>query len=136
MAWGRSDEEKAAAEAAKQAQRAEKQAQREAEQFAASPVGRAVAARERGDAFFQLELDIAQLGGSSGYGSSEARVRRTGGRPDLLGQIEEVGWHLDHVGYVFVETGSTSTNRVLSTGQGTVTRGVVQGIYLFRAVSS
>ena len=34
-----------------------------------------------------------------------------------------------------VQLGSTSTNRVLSTGQGTVTRGVVQGIYLFRAVS-
>jgi hypothetical protein len=35
---------------------------------------------------------------------------------------------------MFVETGATTTNRMMSTGQGTVTRGVVRGIYLFRAM--
>ena len=87
-----------------------------------------------GVAFFQIEIEVNQLAGSSGFGSSTGRVRHSGGRPDLLGQIEDKGWKLEHVGYVFIETGSTTTNRVLSTGQGMVTRGNVTGIYLFRAV--
>ena len=121
MAWGKTDEEKAAASAAKQ---------REA--YLKTPVGQAEEAKQRGDAFFQFEHDIATLGGAaSALGSSSNRVTSRK-RPDVLGQIEEIGWHLENVGYVFIETGSTSTNRMLSTGQGTVTRGMVRGIYLFR----
>ncbi len=134
MAWGKSDEEKAAEAAAKEVQRAAQLAEKQRQDYLASPVGRAEVARQRGDAFFQLELDISKLGGpASSFGSSSAQLKRSGGHPDLLGQIEEAGWRLEHVGYIFVETGSTSTNRVLSTGQGTVTKGIVQGIYLFRA---
>ena len=109
------------------------EAKRRAE-YEASPVGRAEAERAAGSAFFQIEIEVNQLAGSSGFGSSTGRVRHSGGRPDLLGQIEDKGWKLEHVGYVFIETGSTTTNRVLSTGQGMVTRGNVTGIYLFRAV--
>jgi hypothetical protein len=36
---------------------------------------------------------------------------------------------------VFVETGATSTNRVFSTGLGTVIKGETLGIYLFRNAS-
>jgi hypothetical protein len=134
MAWGKSDEEKAAEVAMKEAQQLSQAEQRQRQAYLASPVGLAETARQRGDGFFHLELDISTLGGpASSFGSSANQVKRSGGRPDLLGQIEEMGWRLEHVGYVFVETGSTSTNRVLSTGQGSVTRGVVQGIYLFRA---
>lgn len=121
MAWGKTDEQKQA-EAQDQAAAA----------WAASPVGLATAAKERGDGFFQFEIDISTLSGASGFGSSAGRVRHTGGRPDVLGQIEEVGWRLEHVGYVFVETGATTTNRAFGTGQGMVTKGVVRGIYLFR----
>lgn len=124
MAFGKTEEQKAAEAAAKA--RA---------QYEASPLGQAEAARQRGDAFFQVEIGVASLtGASSSFGASTNRVHRTGGRPDLLGQIEEMGWRLEHVGYVFIETGSTTSNRVLSTGQGTVTRGEVVGIYLFRAM--
>ena len=63
--------------------------------FWASPVGRAARAKLRGDRFFQIELDDATL---SAYAESAApahgrRARRT---CDLLGQIEELGWHLEH----------------------------------------
>ena len=132
MGWGKSDEEKAAQAKARAVERA---AQAEANARAAhlaSPVGRAETAYESGSGFFQLEIDVASLAGpASSFGMSSNKIK-SGARPDLLGQIEDVGWHLEHVGYVFIETGSTSTNRVLSTGQGTVTRGVVRGIYLFR----
>lgn len=121
MAFGKSDEQKAA-----------EKLQQEADAYAASPVGMAYAAKSRGDAFFQVELEINSVSGNSQWGSAQGRVRGAGGRPDVLGQIEEIGWRLEHVGYVFIETGSTSTNRVLGTGQGVVTKGLTQGIYLFR----
>lgn len=120
-----------------QEEQARKDAAAEAKQraeYEASPAGRAEAERAAGSAFFQIEIEVSQLSGSSGFGSSTGRVRHSGGRPDLLGQIEDKGWKLEHVGYVFIETGSTTTNRVMSTGQGMVTRGNVTGIYLFRAV--
>lgn len=106
-----------------------------AARFASSPPGLARAARKRGDQFFQVHIEVSRLAGqTSSFGSSDNRVDR-GGRPDLLEQIEGEGWRLEHVGYVFIETGATSTNRLVPTGQGTVTRGVVEGIYLFRRLS-
>jgi hypothetical protein len=51
---------------------------------------------------------------------------------DVLGQIEEIGRKLEHVGYVFVETGEVSRGRVLSSGEVSRTDGYVEGIYLFR----
>jgi hypothetical protein len=141
MPLSRSDEKKAEA-AQKKAEKARwyeeqnearGQAQARAE-YEASPLGRAEMAHAAGNAFFQIELEVSQISGGSSFGSSTGTVRHTGGRPDLLGQIEEKGWHLEHVGYVFIETGSTTTNRVLQTGQGMVTRGNVTGIYLFRSV--
>ena len=86
----------------------------------------------RGDRFFQLSLEVGSLAGATSLlGSSDNRIDSTGD-VGVLGQVEDEGWHLEHVGYVFVETGATSTNRLLNTGQGTVTRGVVQGVHLFR----
>lgn len=101
-----------------------------------SPVGQSHQAKERGDGFFQCEITISQLQGwASGFGSASNRVQSTGGKPDMLAQIESYGWRLEHVGYVFVQTGATSTDRAFSSGQGTVVRGNVTGIYLFRALT-
>jgi len=118
MAWGKSEEQKQAeaaerAEAERRvaAQKAEAEAKKAAAEYAASPVGRAEAAAAAGAVFFQLELDISQLAGpSSGFGSSDNTIRGTGGRPDVLGQVEDKGWRLENVGYVFVETGSTTSD--------------------------
>lgn len=51
---------------------------------------------------------------------------------DVLAQIEELGWRLVHVGYVFVETGEVSRGKVMSSGGMSRTDGYVEGIYLFR----
>lgn len=110
---------------------------RRREACAASPIGRARLAHERGDRFFQIEIDVSVLTGeASTFGSSDNRVTPTGDDSDLLGRIEDEGWRLEHTGFVFVETGSTSTDRLLFTGQGTVTRGVVAGVYLFRRAAA
>jgi hypothetical protein len=147
MAWGKTEEEKQAERDAKARDAAAQQealaqrqaaAQKAAEDaaFAASPVGIATAALAAGNEFLQIELEVSELTGpSSFFGSSSNQVRHTGTATDLLGRIEAVGWHLEHVGYVFIETGSTSTNRVLGSGEGVVTRGNVTGIYLFRRVA-
>jgi hypothetical protein len=101
--------------------------------YRSSPVGLAEAALHEGKRFFQLQLPVSQLNGpESEYGSSDNSITSAGADPEILARIEDLGWRLDHVGYVFIETGSTSTDRMVSTFQGTVTRGQVHGVYLFR----
>ena len=118
--WTRRQQEQAAANAAATA-------------LAAAPAGRARTAYARGDRWFQIEIEVSALSGSaSRFGSSDNAVVPAAESADVLGRIEDEGWRLEHTGFVFVETGSTSTDRLLGTGQGTVTRGVVTGIYLFR----
>ena len=105
---------------------------REETAFADSPRGQARRAHERGDLFFQIQLEVSRLSGESSFFGATSNTLRQDGGPDPLGEIEAEGWHLEHAGYVFVETGATSSNRLLPTGQGTVTQGVVLGVYLFR----
>jgi hypothetical protein len=102
--------------------------------FAASPPGQARAAFRRGDAFFEVAIEVNRPSGRSSARGSSSNSSQRSGRPDVLGQVEDEGFRLEHVGYVFIETGPTSTDPVLNSAQGTVTRGFVQGIYLFRRV--
>lgn len=135
MAWGKTEEEKAAERAAAVAYEQQQREAADAAAYAASPVGRATAAFEAGAVFFQIELTVSELSGeASFFGSSNSAVRHTGGASDVLGQIEQVGWRLEHAGWTFIETGATSSNVIFGTGQGTVTQGEVTGIYLFRRV--
>jgi hypothetical protein len=99
-----------------------------------SPVAQAKRAHERGDRFFQLQMEVSRLAGDPSFFGASSNELAAGGGPGLLAEIEDEGWHLEHVGYAFVETGATSSNRLLPTGQGTVTQGVVVGVYLFRRV--
>ena len=91
------------------------------------------AAHERGDVLLQLSIEAGQLAGSaSSWGSSE---NVTFADPDvgwLLGHVEQIGWTLMSSDFVFVETGSSSSARILSTGEGTVNRGQIHGFYVFR----
>ncbi len=154
MGWGASDEEKAQkaqykarrqadryeqkvrAEADREVRRAREQQEAEARAFAASPVGQARAAFAGGAQFYQFTANTSELSGAkSAFGLSVNTVTTDGAAPDVLGQIEQEGWHLEHVGYAFVQTGSTSSNRMMSTGEAVVTEGFVQGIYLFRRMS-
>ena len=58
----------------------------------------------------------------------------------LLGSVSRVGdrtgtrgRRLERADAAFAETGATSSARVLATGEGTVTRGTIYGLYIFRA---
>jgi len=100
-------------------------------EFWASPVGRAARARLRGDRFFQIELDDTTIDayaeGAAGGGGR--RARRTG---DLLGQIEELGWHLEHVAWWRVDGEAPI---LPSPGAHPADGDHVRGVYLFHAVA-
>jgi hypothetical protein len=145
---GRKTEEERAAEQARIQAEAQRQAahweavRTAAEQetahkrYLASPVGQADTARQRGDRFFQVSLKESEVKGTSTdwIFSQSTTTTKVHGATDVLGQIEELGWHLEHVGYVFVETGGADRNKAFSGGAVTRTDGYVQGTYLFRAV--
>lgn len=142
MPWGKTDEEKQAEAVARaaqaQAQAAARAAQEQAKAEAAywqSPVGQAAQAKQRGDRFFQTEIETSTLSGYASFASSDSsRTERQSGAGDLLGQIEALGWRLEHASWVFIETGMSSRDRMFSTGEQTMTSGRVEGIYLFRSV--
>jgi len=121
----------------KQQERRAQAEQQARAKYLASPVGKAEAAYKAGQMFFQLTTNISQIEGRSSdwnYGQSTQTKRLNA--TDTLGQIEEMGWHLEHVGYVFVETGEVARAKALSSGSVTRTQGYVEGIYLFRRSSS
>ena len=122
-------EARAQAAHAEQAKVAEEQRKRDA--FLATPVGAATAAKEAGQSFFEIQLEVAGHTGSAGFGSADGR-RTTSSSAVTLGEIEKLGWRLEHAGYYFVITGETSTARVLVSGDATAISGVAVGVYLFR----
>lgn len=126
----RRQEEAAAAAEAKQRAAQEKA-------FLASPVGRATTAHKGGAGFFHIELQMSEVGRSAldifgGYSGGQGVERKRGGHSDVLGQIEDVGWRLEHVGYVYMETGQISRDKILSSGQQVATLGKTVGYFLFR----
>jgi len=52
----------------------------------------------------------------------------------FLSDVERVGWRLEQTGYTFVESGATTSARMLSTGTGVVNHGAVSGYFTFRRV--
>ncbi|MGK2881570.1 MAG: hypothetical protein ACSLE6_12515 [Mycobacterium sp.] len=102
---------------------------------APSPVDRAAEAFARGDRFLQVELTYASVSAEAGrwfYPVSAGDVTLEAMSAQVLAVIEDSGWRLEHANWVFMETGQSSRNKFLTTGQHTVTNGEVVGMYLFR----
>ena len=92
---------------------------------------------ERGDTLLQLQIESGRLAGaSSSWGSSENLAVSDPDVGWLLGHVESIGWRLEQISHVFVETGSSSSQRLLSTGEGTVNRGEIVGYYVFRRAAA
>jgi len=135
-----SPEEKATKQAAREQEEREAQqqlaAQRSEQQrqaFLATPLGQATQAKQQNLAFLEIQLTVGQSQREAMWGSADARVsdQRTSAA-DTLGKIEELGWRLEHVGYVFMMTGQSSTDKVFLSGENTSISGQLVGIYLFR----
>jgi len=133
-------EEKAAKQAAREQEereaeqrRAAQLAEQERRAFLATPIGQATAAKQEGLAFLEIQLTVGESQRQAMFGSADARVsdqRRSAA--DTLGRIEALGWRLEHVGYVFMMTGQSSTDKVFLSGENTSVSGQMVGIYLFR----
>lgn len=120
-------------EAQKEAERQAKAAEQARAAYLASPVGQAEAAYQAGQAFFQFAANVSLIQGrATDWNYTQTTQTRRFSSTDVLGQIEEVGWHLEHVGYVFVETGVNERSKVITSGSVSRTNGYVEGIYLFR----
>jgi hypothetical protein len=115
-----------------QARAAEEKRNRDA--FLATPVGAATAAKEAGETFFEVQLRVGSHTGTAGFGSTDGR-HTTASSATTLGEIEKLGWHLEHTAYYFMMTGETSTARVFVSGDATAISGVTMGVYLFRNTS-
>lgn len=72
--------------------------------------------------------------GTAFLGSAQGH-RTTGSSAGILGDIERVGWRLEHTGYFYMVTGETSTKKVLISGDQTAVTGITFGVYLFRRAS-
>jgi hypothetical protein len=123
--------------AVKEQRRADKQRQRAAEEFAKTPAGQAHAAREAGLKIFQISVPLSETTGYTlAMQGAYARSSEARDYAGVIQSIEEQGWHLEHVGYVFRHTGSVSRDKFFSSGQQEAVTGQVIGIYLFRAVDA
>lgn len=124
-----------------QAKDAERKAERAARAAAhtpaepATPEEQALAAYEAGEGFLELQMEVgASLRRTPTWrpGENHRVSEHTTDPTGTLEAIEAIGWHLEHVGYVFVVTGQNSVDRALSSGQETAVSGKTVGIYLFR----
>jgi hypothetical protein len=72
---------------------------------------------------------VSSIFNSDPTGSGENHTATHAG---TLAAIESLGWRLEHVGYIFMITGESSSDRRLGTGKNTAVSGETVGIYLFR----
>lgn len=100
-----------------------------------SPIGMATQAKEQGNGFFEIELEIGSSKREVVFGSADFGSHRKSDFTGLLSQIESIGWRLEHVGYYFMITGETSRDKFLASGQNTAVNGKTMGVYLFRNIS-
>jgi hypothetical protein len=125
------EEEEARVAAAQQAQAEAAATARRAQAWQATPAGGAVAAKVAGDEFYEIQLQVGSHDGRASWGeASGSRTVQSSARS--LGEIERVGWRLEHVNHVFMATGESSTGRVMLSGENTAVSGAIVGIYLFR----
>jgi hypothetical protein len=80
---------------------------------------------------YEVQLQVGAHVGSAGFGGIQGQ-HTTSSSAVTLGEIEKLGWHLEHVGYYFMITGETSTARVFVSGDATAVSGATVGVYLFR----
>ncbi|WP_372966966.1 hypothetical protein [Microbacterium sp.] len=92
-------------------------------------------AHRRGDVLLHLQLEVSRLTGeASSWGSADNAFVSDDSVGYFLSDVERVGWRLEQTGYTFVESGATTSARMLSTGTGVVNHGAVSGYFTFRRV--
>jgi len=91
---------------------------------------------DRGDVVLHLQAEVSRLTGqASSWGSAENDFVSDDHVGYFLSEVERIGWRLEHTGYTFVESGATTSARMLSSGTGVVNHGHVAGYFAFRRIT-
>jgi len=116
---------------------AEAEKARQEKEFNDSPAGKARAAKKAGMKIFQIDMPLSKSKAFTlpmlGAYSNKSKAKDYS---NLIQAIEEEGWHLEHVSYVFRWTGSESRDKFLASGQQESVSGEIIGIYIFRAMET
>jgi hypothetical protein len=136
---GKSEEEKAAAAARKEQQRREQERRKELDRierakqdFFRSPAGRARTAYDAGDHVFQCSFDVMSQQAIVVAMVGSATAKTSNDPVDVLNSVCHEGWELVNGSFVFVEEGSQSRDKFMSSGQNVAVKGTTVGYYLFR----
>jgi len=121
---------------AEERKRAEEEKRHRESAFHASPAGQARAAKAAGMKIFQIDLPISKTKGYVAMVPGTLSSTKTKDYSNVIQSIEEEGWHLDDVGYVYRITGSVSRDKLFTSGQEEAVSGEIVGVYLFRANST
>ena len=97
-------------------------------------LGAAREAKTRGDRLFHEQVEISELRPDLPFPAGHIKNPSVG---YLLGDIEALGWRLEHTGYAYVEIGSNASTgalRIGSASMSTAAYGMVFGHFTFRRV--
>lgn len=125
-------------------ERAEKEKKQFAEElrrtdlaFAISPAGQARAAKAAGMKIFQIDVPLSKTKSFTiAMTGAFTEKSATKDYSSTIQSIEDEGWRLEHVGYIYRITGSESRDKFMASGQQEAVSGEVVGIYLFRAIAA
>lgn len=99
-----------------------------------SVIDQAKAAKAAGAGIFQAALPLSITTGFTVAMVGAFTTTKDAEHASILDSIEAQGWRLDHVGYVYRVTGTTSRDKFFASGQQEAVSGEIVGIYLFRAI--
>jgi hypothetical protein len=122
-------------QAAKERHKLEEEKRKKEAAFAKTPAGQARAAKAAGMKIFQIDIPLSKTTSRTvamfGAFADSTKIEDYSGS---IQAIEDEGWRLDNVGYVYRITGSESRDKFLKSGQQEAVSGEIVGIYIFRAV--
>ena len=121
--------------AEKERKKSEEENRKKEAAFAKAPAGQARAAKKAGMKIFQIDIPLSKTKASTvAMVGAFANSTKIEDYSDTIQAIEDEGWHLEHVGYIYRITGSESRDKFLASGQQEAVNGEIVGIYIFRIV--
>jgi hypothetical protein len=135
----KSEEQKAADAALKEQQRQQAEERKRVEaiekaknDFFETPAGRARLAYEEGDQVFQYSFDVVNHQAVVVAMVGSKQTKKTNDPVAILNSVCHEGWELVNGSFVFIEEGSQSRDKFMSSGQNIAVKGTTVGYYLFR----
>jgi hypothetical protein len=120
---------------AKRRKRLEKEKRKKEAAFAKTPAGRARSAKASGMKIFQIDIPLSKTRAFTlAMEGAFADSTEVEDYSSTIQAIEDEGWRLEHVGYVYRITGSESRDKFWASGQQEAMSGEIVGIYIFRAI--